>query len=104
MNFRVEFTPSAEADLERLLGFLPERADTLEDAQAALAAIAALRTAAHRQLAITPYSFRKVGPRPTLRELIVPFGATGYILRFEIRSPGRVLVLGARHQREEDFG
>ena len=30
----------------------------------------------------------------------VPYG---YILRFDIRSPELVLLLGARHQREEDF-
>jgi hypothetical protein len=44
-----------------------------------------------------------VGPRPTLRELIVPFGVTGYVLRFDIRTPELVLVIGARHEREEDF-
>jgi hypothetical protein len=44
-----------------------------------------------------------VGVRPTLRELIVPFGAAGYILRFDIRTPELVLVIGTRHQREEDF-
>jgi hypothetical protein len=44
-----------------------------------------------------------VGQRPTLRELIVPFGSTGSVLRFDIRSPEMVLVIGARHQREEDF-
>jgi hypothetical protein len=52
---------------------------------------------------LTPYSYRKVGLRPTLRELIVPFGSTGYIPRFDIRTPELVLVIGARHQREEDF-
>ena len=50
-----------------------------------------------------PYSYRKVGARPTLRELIVPFGSTGYVLRFDIRTPELVLVLGARHQREQDY-
>jgi hypothetical protein len=38
-----------------------------------------------------------------LRELIVPFGATGYIIRFDIRTPELVVVLGARYQREEDY-
>ena len=54
-------------------------------------------------LSTTPYSYRKVAARSTLRELIIPFGTTGYILRFDIRSPELVLVIGARHQREEDF-
>ena len=103
MKFRVEFTPEADADLDRLFDFLLDRAETVEEAMRALEAIEAIRTAANSHLAITPYSYRKVGPRPTLRELIVPFGATGCVLRFDIRSPELVLVIGARHQREEDF-
>jgi hypothetical protein len=50
----------------------------------------------------TPYSYRKAGLRPTLRELIVPVGSTGYVLRFDIRTPALVVVIGARHQREEN--
>jgi hypothetical protein len=38
-----------------------------------------------------------------LRELIVPYGDTGYVLRFDIHTPELVLVLGARHQCEEDY-
>lgn len=77
MTFRVEFTPEAEADLDRLFDFLLDRAETVEDAMRAYEAIEALRTAANSHLSITPYSYRKAGPRPTLRELIVPFGTTG---------------------------
>lgn len=103
MTFRVAFTPEAEADLDRLFDFLLDRAETVEEAMRACEAVEAIRTAAHGHLATTPYSYRKVGQRPTLRELIVPFGSTGYVLRFDIRSPELVLVIGARHQREEDF-
>lgn len=103
MRFKVEFTPEAAADLERLFDFLLQRAETVDDAMRAHEAVEALRTAANSHLSTTPYSYRRVGPRPTLRELIVPFGATGYVLRFDIRTPELVLVLGARHQREEDF-
>lgn len=103
MTFKVEFTPEAEADLDRMFDFLLERAETVVDAMRAYQAIEAVRTAANSHLSITPYSYRKVGVRPTLRELIVPFGSTGYILRFDIRTPELVLVIGARHQREEDF-
>ncbi|MBN8507470.1 MAG: type II toxin-antitoxin system RelE/ParE family toxin [Burkholderiales bacterium] len=103
MTFRVEFTPEAEADLDRLFDFLLDRAKTVEEAMRAHEAVEVLRTVAVSHLSTTPYSYRKVGPRPTLRELIVPFGATGYVLRFDIRTPELVLVIGARHQREEDF-
>ncbi len=103
MTFKVEFTPEADADLDRLFDFLLARAQTAEDAMRAYEAVEAIRIAANSHLSTTPYSYRRVGQRPTLRELIVPFGATGYILRFDIRTPELVLVVGARHQREEDF-
>jgi plasmid stabilization system protein ParE len=103
MTFRVEFTPEAEADLDRLFDFLLDRAKTVEEAMRAHEAVEAIRTAATGHLATTPYSYRRVGRRPTLRELIVPFGSTGYVLRFDIRTPELVLIIGARHQREEDF-
>lgn len=103
MTFKVEFTPEADADLDRLFDFLLERAETVEEATRAYETIAVIRSVADSHLSTTPYSYRKVGQRPTLRELIVPFGSTGYVLRFDIRTPGLVLVIGARHQREEDY-
>jgi plasmid stabilization system protein ParE len=103
MTFKVEFTPEADADLDRLFDFLLERAKTVEDAMRAYEAVEVIRTVATSHLSTTPYSYRKVGQRPTLRELIVPFGSAGYVLRFDIRTPELVLVIGARHQREEDF-
>ena len=103
MTFRVEFTPEALEDLDRLFDFLLDQAETAEDARRAFDAVEAIRVAANTHLSTTPYSYRKVGSRPTLRELIVPFGKTGYVMRFDIRTPELVLVLGARHQREEDY-
>ena len=103
MSYAVEFTQSAEDDLVRLYDFLLDRAETLEELDVADEAVNVIRQAALSHLSTTPYSYRKVGVRSTLRELIIPFGTTGYILRFDIRSPELVLVIGARHQREEDF-
>lgn len=103
MTFRVEFTPEAEADLDRWFDFLLDCAETAPEAMRAYEAVEAIRAAANSHLATTPYSYRRVGQRPTLRELIIPFGSTGYVLRFDIRTPELVLVIGARHQREEDF-
>ncbi len=76
---------------------------TVDEAMRAHEAVEAIRRAADSHLSTTPYSYRKVGARPTLRELIAPFGATGYVLRFDTRTPQLVLVLGARHQRGEDY-
>lgn len=103
MSYAVEFTQGAEDDLVPLYVFLLDRTETLEELDVADEAVKVIRQAALSHLSTTPYSYRKVGARSTLRELIIPFGTTGYILRFDIRSPELVLVIGARHQREEDF-
>ena len=103
MSCAVEFTQGAEDDLMRLYDFLLERAATLEELDVADVAIEVIRQAAPSHLSMPPYSYRKVGARSTLRELIIPFGTNGYLLRFDIRWAELVLVLGARHQREEDF-
>ncbi len=103
MTFDVRFSAAAEDDLERLFDFLLDKAQTVEDLDLAQAAIEAIRSVGLGQLASTPYSFRKAGKSPTRRELIIPFGATGYVALYEIASPTSVVVLAVRHQREEDY-
>jgi len=103
MSFVVELSPAAEADLERLFDFLLDQADTTEDLDRAQAAIDALRATAQHRLAITPFSFRKAFQNPAQRELIIPFGGTGYVALYEIVSTSKVVVLAVRHQREEDY-
>jgi plasmid stabilization system protein ParE len=103
MSFVVELSPTAEADLERLFDFLLDHADTTEDLDRAQAAIDAVRAAAQHHLAVTPFSFRKAAQNPAQRELIIPFGATGYVALYEIVSVSKVVVLAVRHQREEDY-
>ena len=39
---------------------------------------------------------------PAQRELVIPFGGTGYVALHEIVSASKVVVLAVRHQREED--
>jgi plasmid stabilization system protein ParE len=103
MSFTVEMTPTAEADLERLFDFLIDRAETTEEFDRAQAAIDAIRAAAQHRLAITPYSFRKAAQNPAQRELIIPFGGTGYVALYEIVSTTKVVILAVRHQLEEDY-
>jgi plasmid stabilization system protein ParE len=103
MSFVVELSPAAEADLERLFDFLLDQAETTEDLDRAQAAIDAIRATAQHRLAITPFSFRKAAQNPAQRELIIPFGSTGYVALYEIVSPSKVVVLAVRHQREEDY-
>ncbi|WP_031404686.1 type II toxin-antitoxin system RelE/ParE family toxin [Thiomonas sp. FB-Cd] len=103
MSFDVQLTPTAESDLERLVDCLLDRAETTEDLDRAQAAIDAIRAVMQQQLALTPYSFRKAAQSPAQRELIIPFGGTGYVALYEIVSPSKVAVLAVRHQREEDY-
>lgn len=103
MTFDVRFSTAAVEDLQRLFDFLLDRAETIEELDEAQAVIEAIRSAAMDQLATTPYSFRKAGNSSTRRELIIPFGATGYVALYEIANPSTVLVLAVRHQREEDY-
>lgn len=103
MNFEVRFSPQAVEDLERLFDFLLDSARTQEDLQQADAALEAIHTAVTERLSTTPYIFRKAGASPTRRELIIPFGAAGYVALYEIATDAHVVVLAVRHQREEDY-
>ena len=103
MSFVVELSPAAEADLGRLFDFLLDQADTSEDLDRAQAAIDAVKATAQHRLAVTPFSFRKAAQNPAQRELIIPFGSTGYVALYKIVSTSKVVVLAVRHQREEDY-
>jgi plasmid stabilization system protein ParE len=101
MSFRVRFTEEARADLLRLYAFSLERYDG--DWSAAERAIEAIEHAL-ALLQTSPFSCRKAfGADALLRELIIPFGATGYVALFDIDSAETVTVLAVRHQREDDY-
>jgi plasmid stabilization system protein ParE len=97
-KFVVRFTAEAEADLLRLFDFLLER-DIGAAERAELAIAKALEL-----LEIFPFSCRKAAGGGTfLRELIIPFGNSGYVALFEIGAGGYVTILAIRHQREDDY-
>lgn len=102
--FEVRFTEPAIDDLYQLFDFLLERAGSVEDLVIAERAIEEIESACLGSLSRSPFSYRKVGRGPLRRELIIPFGASGYVAQYEIEpATRRVLVLAVRHQREEDF-
>ncbi|MCD6681081.1 MAG: type II toxin-antitoxin system RelE/ParE family toxin [Burkholderiaceae bacterium] len=104
MKYSVAFTPDAREDLRRLYTYLLERAHTIEDLVLAERALSAIEMAMEIQLSASPFIFRKApGGKGLRRELVVPFGAAGYVVLYEITEPGKVLVLAVRHQREEDY-
>ena len=94
---QVALAERAFADLERIQDFLIERSP--EIASVALETI----LDAFSILARHPYVGRPVeGP---LRELVISFGAPGYVASYRVREPvDRVDVLALRHQREAGFG
>lgn len=101
MKYQVRFTAEAEADLIRLYEFILERDDS--DWAVARRAIEAIRNAVS-VLELSPFSCRKATRAdPFLRELVIPFGAAGYVALFEIEDRRTVTVLAVRHQREDDY-
>ncbi len=104
MTFRVRLTREAGDDLDRLFDFVLERELDRDGGDPALAeqALAAIR-AGFATLKTSPFTCRKAGQSPFLRELIIPFGRSGYVALVDIESATEVLVLAVRHQREDDY-
>jgi len=102
--YRVVLTKEAEADLLRLFDFLVERelarnGGDLSLPQRAIDAIGE----AFKLLERFPFTCRKAGQSPFLRELVIPFGHTGYVALFEIIDDKTVAIGAIRHQREDDY-
>jgi len=104
VTFRVRLTRDAESDLERLFDFLMERELSRDGGDLSLPtqAIAAMRSGI-ATLKASPFTCRKAGQSPFLRELIVPFGRSGYVALFEIEDETNVAMLAVRHQLEDDY-
>ena len=104
MIYQIVFSPEAEEGLERMFDFAFSRElnSPTGDLEIQMKAIQAIRGAC-QFLAISPLSCRKAEKSPFVRELIVPLGATGYVVFFEIKGSGRVHIGAVRHQRESDY-
>ena len=100
MTFTVRLTKEADADIQRLIGFL-----VVQDLAAARRARKAIAEGM-KFLRKFPFSCRKADEdvsNPFLRELIIPFGGAGYVALFEIEDERTFVVIAVRHQREEDY-
>lgn len=104
MSFAVRLTVEAQADLERLFDFVLARELARDDGDLELAAeaLAAIQ-AGLKALERFPFTCRKAADSPFLRELVIPFGNTGYVALFEIQDAATVTVAAVRHQREDDY-
>lgn len=98
MIYRVRYTRAAREDLVRMYRYLLEC-----DVDAAARAVDAIEQGV-AMLRMFPFTCRKVDHgNPFLRELIVSFGTSGYVLLFEIDAAEQVTILAVRHQREDDY-
>ncbi|MEP6505059.1 MAG: type II toxin-antitoxin system RelE/ParE family toxin [Betaproteobacteria bacterium] len=104
MSYRVELTRHAVEDLERLATFTLERelACIDGDLDAHRCARVAIEKAV-RLLEWAPFTCRMAADNPFIRELVIPFGSTGYVALFEVMAQGRVVIAAFRHQREGDY-
>ena len=102
MSFVVRYSASAKDDLTQLYEYLLDRAMTVEDLDVAEQALGAI-TGAVESLKRSPFIYRKADDDPFLRELLIPFGSSGYVALFEIEDAATVTVLAVRHQLEDDY-
>ncbi len=98
MSYQVRYTKAAKDDIVRLYGFLIE-----QDISAARKALDIIQKGIEF-LQDFPFTCRKATPEdPLLREMIISFGARGYVVLFEIEDNKTITILAVRHQREEDY-
>jgi plasmid stabilization system protein ParE len=93
---QVVYSANAVENIERAMRFLREKSP-----EVAVASAAAIRSAVEN-LASHPLIGRRV--EGDLRELVISYGATGYIAlyRFDVQRD-QVRVLALRHQREVGY-
>lgn len=91
---RLIWLDQSRNDLERLYGFLLEK-----DPLAAKRAVQEIREGA-KQLLHFPNIGRRMDDDTHRRELIIPFGAGAYVLRYRRRDNEEIVVLRVWHSRE----
>lgn len=102
MTYTVALTHEALEDLMRLEDFLIEAALQYGDFDLPRRAVAAIR-AEIRILETNPFTCRIADEDRLERELVIPFGASGYVALFRIVSDKEIVVAAIRHQREDDY-
>ena len=102
MSFVVRYSASARDDLKRLYEYPLDRATTVEELDLAERALGTVIGSVD-SLGRSPFIYRKAGPNPFFRELLIPFGSSGYVALFEIEDASTVTVLALRHQLEDDY-
>lgn len=104
MKYRVVFSQAADEDLEQLFDFALQRELDSETGDLTIPekAVQAIKNGV-AFLASSPFACRKVGSSSFIRELVIPFGHSGYVALFEIVDSNTVIIGAIRHQREDDY-
>ena len=104
MKYRVVFSQAAAEDLEQLIDFALQRELDSEtgDLHVPEKAVQAIKNGM-AFLTTSPFACRKAGSSAFIRELVIPFGNTGYVALFEIVAGNTVIIGAIRHQREDDY-
>lgn len=94
----VRLSARARADIARLHLFLVSK-----DVNAAKRALLAIRDA-FMPLTIAPMIGRPVEDSDDLRELVIDFGASGYLALYRFEPAlDAVTILSIKHQRDDDY-
>lgn len=101
-RFAVSLTREAVEDLERLEDFVMGLAAKHDDWELPGRAMEAIRRE-FKVLEFNPFTCRIAFDDRLERELVIPFGSTGYVALFRILSDREVVVLAIRNQREDDY-
>lgn len=104
MSYQVVFSREADEDLQRLFDHALDRElnSPTGDLDIPARAIESVRQSC-QFLTHSPFSCRKVSESAFVRELIIPFGGSGYVALFEIVNSQQVVIGAVRHQHESDY-
>ena len=97
MSYLVRWSDNALAGLMRVHAFLAEN-----DRQAAQKALDTIEAATDVLEQFSHAGRPADDLEPEHRELLIPFGASGYAVFYEV-GEGYVLILSLRHQREAGY-
>ena len=94
---RITYSPIALLDLIRLGNFLKTK-----NPETAKRAVKTIRKAIET-IKIQPDRFRPVPDMVNFREVVIDFGASGYIARFYKRTENEIVIVRIKHQLEDEF-
>lgn len=93
---KIAWLPGAILDLQRLREFLRPL-----DKEAALKAILAIKGSV-KLLSQHQHIGKPVEDMPDYRDIIIPFGSAGYVLRYRIQTDA-ILIVAVKHTKEAGF-